>query len=24
MTYYLEFVAKDANNEKFEIPEYNF
>jgi hypothetical protein len=24
MTYYLEFVDKDANNEKFEIPEYNF
>ena len=24
LTYYLEFVEKDANNEKFEIPEYNF
>ncbi len=24
MKYYLEFVDKDANNEKFEIPEYNF
>ena len=21
---YLEFVEKDANNEKFEIPEYNW
>ena len=24
LTHYLEFVEKDANNEKFEIPEYNF
>ena len=24
MKYYLDFVDKDANNEKFEIPEYNF
>ena len=24
MDYYLAFVDKDANNEKFEIPEYNF
>ena len=24
MEYYLAFVNKDANNEKFEIPEYNF
>ena len=24
MKYYLEFVDKDANNEKFEIPKYNF
>ena len=24
MKYYLEFVDKDANNEKFEIPEYDF
>lgn len=24
MKYYLDFVEKDANNEKFEIPEYNF
>ena len=24
MDYYLAFVEKDANNEKFEIPEYNF
>ena len=24
MEYYLAFVDKDANNEKFEIPEYNF
>ena len=24
MKYYLEFVDKDANNEPFEIPEYNF
>ena len=24
MTYYLKFVDKDANNEKFEIPEYEF
>jgi phosphomannomutase len=24
MAYYLEFVDKDANNEKFEIPEYDF
>lgn len=24
MEYYLAFVAKDANNEKFEIPEYDF
>ena len=24
MYYYLMFVAKDANNEKFEIPEYDF
>ena len=24
LTHYLEFVEKDANNEKFEIPEYKF
>ena len=24
MDYYLAFVEKDANNEKFEIPEYKF
>ena len=24
MKYYLAFVEKDANNEKFEIPVYNF
>ena len=24
LTHYLEFVEKDANNEKFEIPEYHF
>lgn len=24
LTHYLEFVEKDANNEKFEIPAYNF
>ena len=24
MDYYLQFVDKDANNEPFEIPEYNF
>ena len=24
MDYYLAFVDKDANNEKFEIPEYEF
>ena len=24
LTHYLEFVEKDANNEKFEIPNYNF
>ena len=24
MSYYLEFVEKDANNEKFEIPNYKF
>ena len=24
MKYYLSFVEKDANNEKFEIPVYNF
>ena len=24
MEYYLKFVDKDANNEPFEIPEYNF
>ena len=24
MDYYLEFVNVDANNEKFEIPEYKF
>lgn len=24
MKYYLEFVEKDANNEKFEIPNYEF
>ena len=24
MDYYLTFVDKDANNEKFEIPEYKF
>ena len=24
LTHYLEFVEKDTNNEKFEIPEYNF
>ena len=24
MKYYLEFVDKDANNEPFEIPEYEF
>ena len=24
MKYYLDFVEKDANNEQFVIPEYNF
>ena len=24
LDYYLQFVAKDANNEVFEIPEYDF